>query len=99
MTTTTEIERFVAEVNADAGLQADFAQKKGNLDALVSLANARGYKINRADVDTYIAAGKQEMSDDQLDGVAGGKKHKDKGNAFDINVWAASQKWIGGIGS
>jgi predicted ribosomally synthesized peptide with nif11-like leader len=85
---TAEIERFLADARSNAGLQAEIAQTGDTLDALVGVANARGYKINRADVDAYIAARKSEMSDDQLDQVAGGghKKHKDGISSWFYNL-------------
>lgn len=79
---TAEIERFLTDARADAGLQAQIAQKGGDIDALVGLATTRGYKISRADADAYIAAHKPELSDDQLDHVAGGGHKKKKGGGL-----------------
>lgn len=80
---TVEIERFLTDARGNAGLQTEIAQKSGDLDALIGLANARGYTITRPDADAYIAARKAELSDGDLDHVAGGG-HKKKVSASDI---------------
>jgi hypothetical protein len=73
---TAEIGRFLADARSNTGLPAELAGT--NLDAAVKLANARGYKISRADIDSYIAARKSELNDEQLDHIAGGGKKKNK---------------------
>jgi predicted ribosomally synthesized peptide with nif11-like leader len=75
---TAEIERFISNSKSDAALQAAIVQRDGDLDALIGLANERGYRISRADVDAYIAARSSELDDNQLDDVAGGGHMKKK---------------------
>lgn len=76
---TAEIERFLADAQTTADLRSEIARLRGNLDALVGLATARGYRISRADADAFIAARQDELRDEQLDGVVGGKAGGNKG--------------------
>jgi hypothetical protein len=92
---TAEIERFLVDARSNTGLQADIAQKGGDLDALIELATSRGYKISRADADSYIAAHKSELNDEQLDHVAGGG-HKKKHSYKNDNMGDFLAKWTPG---
>lgn len=92
---TAEIERFLADAQTDAALQAELVKMGTDLGAAIGMANARGYEISRADADAYIAARKSELSDEQLDHVAGGghkKKKGDGGNDSGLPDYVAQYK-------
>jgi predicted ribosomally synthesized peptide with nif11-like leader len=65
-----ELDRFVADVAKDPELMRDFRRLAGDMDSLVRWSNAMGYGFTRAEAERLSAEG--ELSDDDLDMVAGG---------------------------
>ena len=73
---TVDIERFVADLKGNAALLGEAKAAPGGLGAMVDLAKSKGYDITVDEAKSYIAdKANQELSDDQLDTVAGGKGH------------------------
>jgi len=71
-----DIERFVADLKGNASLLGEAKAAPGGLGAMVDLAKSKGYDITVDEAKSYIAdKANQELSDDQLDAVAGGKGH------------------------
>lgn len=70
---TVEVERFIADARRDAGMAAEAVAKGGDRGTLIAFANARGYKISDADINTYLAAHQHELSDGQLNQIAAAK--------------------------
>lgn len=69
-----DIERFVADLNSDAALLEEVKAAAGSLSKVVDVAKAKGYDITVDEAKAYIEEqAKQELSDEQLDAVAGGK--------------------------
>ena len=66
-----EIERFTKDVKSDEALRASIKAAGADQAAIVRAANAKGYKFSLADVEQVISQG--ELSDAQLESVAGGK--------------------------
>jgi len=71
-----DIQRFVSDLKGNQALLDEVKSGGVGLAAVVELAQARGYDITVDEAKAYIRdqAG-QELSDDQLDAVAGGKSH------------------------
>ncbi len=67
----TEIERFNQDVRENKEMQQEIKSIGSDLDKLVAYANAKGYKFTVAGVEARAKQG-GELSEDQLDNVAGG---------------------------
>ncbi|MCJ2045951.1 Nif11-like leader peptide family RiPP precursor [Methylobacterium sp. J-078] len=68
-----ELERFTADLRADASLRGQFAEKGKDLGAIVDAAQAKGYGLTLADVEGRIAEHGSQLSEEELDQVAGGR--------------------------
>jgi len=72
----TDIERFVADLKGNASLLDEAKGVSGGLAAMVTFADSKGYGITVDEAKAYISdKANAELSDDQLDAVAGGKTH------------------------
>ncbi len=70
----TDIERFVADLQANPDLLAEVTKSAGGIASIVEIANGKGYDVTLDEAKAYIQAqAKAELSDEQLDAVAGGK--------------------------
>ena len=73
---TADIERFVADLKSNASLLDEAKGVSGGLAAMVAFADSKGYGITVDEAKSYIAdKANAELSDAQLDAVAGGKGH------------------------
>jgi len=71
-----EIERFIADMKSDLSLLQQAQSGSTGLESVVALATSKGYDITLDDAKGYIRAkAGSELSDDDLDAVAGGKGH------------------------
>ena len=71
-----EVERFVADLKSDAVLREDLKGSAAGVASVVAFAQSRGYDIGADEARQYIQAQtSSELSDSQLDHVAGGKGH------------------------
>jgi predicted ribosomally synthesized peptide with nif11-like leader len=76
---TTEIQRFAADVKADAALRAEaeraYAQsvKAEPVDGLAAFAAARGYGFTADELKAHAKPEGEAVSDAELDSVAGGR--------------------------
>ena len=71
-----DIERFVSDLKENQVLLDEVKSGAIGLAAVVDLAQAKGYDITVDEAKAYIREqAKQELSDEQLDAVAGGKGH------------------------
>jgi predicted ribosomally synthesized peptide with nif11-like leader len=68
-----EVKRFFSDMANQSDLKeaADKATKDGNLEGLSTLAKSKNYDITGDDL-KQLAASNQELSDEQLEAVAGG---------------------------
>ncbi len=64
-----ELKRLDADIKGDEALAAKFKQCT-DVDAFVSLATSKGYNISTDDIQ---AANTKNLSDEELDDVAGGQ--------------------------
>ena len=66
-----QLTALLAKIKEDAGLQEKF-KGVADLDAAVALAKEVGFDINKADWLKYQAKQTIELSDEELEGMAGG---------------------------
>ena len=67
-----QLSAFLAKLKEDAGLQEKL-QGAADLDAAVDLAKEAGFDVSKADWLKYQAKQTLELSDEELEGVAGGR--------------------------
>ena len=67
-----QLSDFLAAVKDDPGLQEKL-KVASDLDAAVAMAKEAGFDVSKADWLRYQAKQTLELSDEQLEGVAGGK--------------------------
>ena len=73
---TSEVGRFVSDLRSDPDLLAEVREKSGGLGSLVDFAKGKGYDVTVDEAKAYIQTEtERELSDEQLDAVAGGKHH------------------------
>jgi predicted ribosomally synthesized peptide with nif11-like leader len=70
MSAASEIERFAKDVKTNEAFRAEIEGLGTDQDAILRLANAKGYDFTMADVDAL--GGSVELTDEQLGAVAGG---------------------------
>lgn len=70
-----EIERFVTDVRDDAKLQAALRGKSLDGPGLVAVARGHGYDVTAEDVEAHVRASSRELSEEELDGAAGGTQY------------------------
>jgi len=73
-----QLSALLAKLKDDAGLQEKF-KSAGDLDAAMTLAQEAGYDVSKADLLKFQAKQTLELSDEDLEDVAGG-----------INWWRAT---------
>jgi len=66
-----QLSALLAKLKEDAGLQEKL-KGAGDLDAAVALAKEAGFDVSKADWLKYQAKQTLELSDEELEGVAGG---------------------------
>ncbi len=69
-----QLSALLAKLKEDAGLREKL-QGSGDLDAAVALAQETGFDVSKADWVKYQAQQALELSDEELEGVAGGKEY------------------------
>ena len=67
-----QLAALLAKLKDDAGLQEKF-QGAADLDAVLVIAKDAGFDISKADWLKYQAQQTLELSDEELEGVAGGE--------------------------
>lgn len=70
---TSELERFSTDLRSDASLQAKVTERGSDLSGIVETAQASGYGITLEEVQEQISARGDEVSEHELDSVAGGR--------------------------
>ncbi len=67
-----EIERFSADLRSDQALRDSVAAKGEDVTGIVEIARAKGYDITPDEARLHVAVEGQALTDEALDGVAGG---------------------------
>lgn len=80
------VESFVAKIKGDAALAEELKGKNAN--EVVAIAAQHGFTVTAPELIRHHAATISQLSDDQLDEVAGGGWFSDIGHAFsDAGQW------------
>jgi len=66
-----QLSALLAKLKDDAGLQEKL-KGAGDLDAAVAIAKGAGFDVSKADWLKYQAKQTLELSDEELEGIAGG---------------------------
>ncbi len=75
-----EVERFVSDLKDNEGLRAELSGHASGVGSVVSFAKDKGYDISADEARDYIQGqSERDLSDDELDAVAGGKGHSHVG--------------------
>ena len=72
-----QLAALLAKIKDDAGLQEKL-KGAADLDAAIALAKEAGFDVSKADWLKYQAKQTIELSDEELEGVAGGKMRVDR---------------------
>lgn len=71
-----EVDRFVADLKEDAALRGELTGAAAGVASVVTFAQAKGYDITADEARDYIQGQtERELSDADLEAVAGGKGH------------------------
>lgn len=71
-----DVERFVSDLKSDQELRTELAEHASGVGSVVEFAKDKGYDITTDEARDYIQSqAGQDLSDDQLDAIAGGKGH------------------------
>ena len=68
-----DLDRFVADLKSNKDLQEAVAKGAGGLQAAVAVARSRGYNITVDEARQYLREKASNLSDKELDALAGGK--------------------------
>lgn len=67
-----DLERFAKDVKKDTKLQEELKKAGTDEKAVIGIAKARGYDFSLEELKAYAEQKKGELSEEQLDKVAGG---------------------------
>ena len=81
-----EIKRFNEDVVKDEALQAELKEVGSDVGKLIEIANTKGYDFSEEDLKEAAKKGSGELTDDQLDDVAGGTGSQDYGSVIAVVV-------------
>ena len=81
-----QLAALLAKLKDDAGLQEKL-KGAADLNAAVALAKEAGFDVSKADWFKYQAKQTLELSDEELEGVAGGAKEKKKNYTKYEHFW------------
>lgn len=71
-----DVERFVADLQNDEGLRNELSGHASGVGSVVAFAQEKGYDVSADEASAYISAqAGRDLSDAELDAVAGGKGH------------------------
>ena len=71
-----DLERFVSDLKTDDALRAELAGTASGIGSVVEFAEGKGYDISADEARNYIQSQSgTDLSDGQLDAIAGGKGH------------------------
>jgi uncharacterized protein YjgD (DUF1641 family) len=67
-----EMERFAEDLEKSESLFRELAEFRGTHDELAAWLNARGYRIDAAQLAEILSAAAEELADEDLESVSGG---------------------------
>jgi predicted ribosomally synthesized peptide with nif11-like leader len=92
-----EIERLSADIKKDANLREQVKELGNDSDAFVEWANQHGYDFSAGDLSEYVEAKTSELSEEQLDQVAGGGATSVQSNVEAVTEGAAVTVGVGAV--
>ncbi len=70
------MERFINDLKGDTALLGEMKEISAGIASIVQFAKGKGYDISVDEAKAYISEkANQELSDEQMDAIAGGKGH------------------------
>ncbi|MFA7083533.1 MAG: Nif11-like leader peptide family RiPP precursor [Arcobacteraceae bacterium] len=70
--TQSNIEKFMSDAEKNKELQAELKAMGNDIEKITHCANAKGYAFSVSDFKSFIETNKDELSDEELESVAGG---------------------------
>lgn len=68
-----EIKRFMEDLQSDEALRTELSSQASGIGSVVEFANGKGYDVTAEDVSAHMRAQLgEDLSDDELDSIAGG---------------------------
>jgi len=89
-----DIERFITDIKGNEEMLGELQKGSTGLAHAVDYAKSKGYDITLDDAKSYISAqANADLSDDQLDAVAGGKDNQTSSSEVSVatNVSTAAE--------
>lgn len=69
-----DVERFVEDLKNNEKLRGALAEQASGIGSIAAFARDKGYDVSAEEASAYISAqAGQELTDEQLDAIAGGK--------------------------
>lgn len=82
-----EIKRFMEDLQSDEALRTELSSQASGIGPIVEFANGKGYDVTAEDVSTHMRAQLgEDLSDDELDSIAGGASAATAAAAVFANV-------------
>lgn len=86
-----EIERFVGDLKNSEALRTGLSETASGVGSVVAYAKDNGYDISADEASAYISAqAGRDLSDQELDAVAGGKGHHHATNSVNVQTVATA---------
>lgn len=71
-----DVERFIADLKNDEKLRNELSSSAAGIGSVVAFAESKGYDVSAEETADYIQSqAGRDLSDEQLDAIAGGKGH------------------------
>lgn len=68
-----EIQRFITDLQSNEALRGELSSQATGIGTIVEFANGKGYEVTAEDVNAHMRSQLgDELSDDELDSIAGG---------------------------
>ena len=80
------IEKFIADVKENKELQTELKEIGSDVDKITKFAHSKGYDFTSNDLKSFADTKKGELSEEQLDKVAGG-------GSFMMNPYMGIVSW------
>lgn len=82
-----DVERFVTDLQNDEGLRNELSGHASGVGSVVAFAKEKGYDVTADEASAYISAqAGRDLSDAELDAVAGGKSSNNQTSSSATNV-------------
>jgi predicted ribosomally synthesized peptide with nif11-like leader len=90
-----DVERFVRDIKTNTDLQQAIKAGAGGLQSVVNIANQRGYQITIGEARQYMRDKASNLTDAELDALAGGKGPPPPGQNVSVEVVTVGVQTVG----